>query len=160
MGIVKIGGHGDDDLGDFLAQAHLGVGLELGQDHGGNFRRTELFGLAVHLDFDTGVAVGAGDDLVRHPFEFLLDFIELASHEALDGVNGIAGVGDSLAFSGVADQAFPCFGEGHDGRRGTFAFGVFQNHRFAAFHDGHAGVSGSKINANYFCHIKKQIQEF
>ena len=57
LGVVKISGHGDDGLGDFFAQTHFGVGLEFAQDHGRNFRRAELFGLAVHLDFDGGVAV-------------------------------------------------------------------------------------------------------
>ena len=58
LGIVEISGHGDDGLGDFFAEARFGVGLELGQNHRGNFRRAELLRLAVHFDFDGGVAVG------------------------------------------------------------------------------------------------------
>ena len=59
LGVVKICGNGNDGLGDLLAQAHFGVGLQFGQDHGGNFRRAELFGLAVHFDFYDGIAVCA-----------------------------------------------------------------------------------------------------
>ena len=51
--IVEIGRHGDDRLGDFLAQAHFGVGFQLGQNHRRNFRRAELLGLALHFDFHT-----------------------------------------------------------------------------------------------------------
>ena len=67
--IVEISGDGDDGLGDFFAQAHFGVGLELAQDHRGNFRRAELLGLAFDFDFDHGVAIGAGDDFVGDAFE-------------------------------------------------------------------------------------------
>ncbi len=143
LGIVEVSGHGDDGLGDFFAQAHFGVGLELAQDHGRNFRRAELLGLALHFDFHGGVAVGGAHDLVGDALDFLLHLVELAAHEALDGINGIARVGDGLAFGGIAHQAFAGLGESDDGRGGAFAFGILQNHRLAAFHDRHAGVGGS-----------------
>ena len=152
LGIVEIGGDGDDRLGDLFAQAHFGVGLELGEDHGRNFRRAELLGFAVHLDFHGDVAVGAGDHFVRDALEFLLHFAEFTAHEAFDGIDRVAGVGDGLPLGGVADQAFAGLGEGDHGRCGAFAFRVFQNHRFAAFHDGHARVGGSEINADNLRH--------
>ena len=52
LGVVEIGRNRDDRLRDLLAQAHFGVGLQLGQDHRRNLRRAELLGLAVHFDFD------------------------------------------------------------------------------------------------------------
>ena len=152
LGVVEIGGNGDNGLGDFLAEAHFGIGLELGQDHGGDFRRAELFGFAVHFDFDGGVTIGGLDDLVRDAFDFFLHFLEFAAHEALDGIDGVAGVGDGLALGGVADEALTSLGEGDDGRGGALAFGVFENLGFATFHDGHAGVGRAQINAQYFSH--------
>ena len=137
LGIVEVGGDGDDGLGDFFAQAHFRVGLQFGQNHGGNFRRGELFGLAVHLHLDGGIAVAGAHDFVRHALDFLLHLLEFAAHEALDGIDGVAGVGDGLAFGGIADHALAGLGESDDGRGGAFAFGIFQDNRFAALHDRH-----------------------
>ncbi len=37
-----------------------------------------------------------------------------ATDEALGGKNGVGGVGDGLAFGGLADEAFAAFREGDD----------------------------------------------
>ena len=50
-------------------------------------------------------------------------------------------------------SALAAFGEGDDGGRGARAFGVFEDHGFAAFHDGHTGVGGAEIDAENFCHV-------
>ena len=76
----------------------------------------------------------------------LADLVELAAHEALDRENGVRGVGDRLAFGGLADETLAGLGECDDGRRRARAFGVFENHRVAALHDGHAGVGGAQID--------------
>ena len=91
LGVVEISGDGDDGLGDFLAELRFGVGLELGQDHRGDFRRARTV-LVLPSDFhlDGGVAVRGLDDLVRDALDFLLHLVELAAHEALDGENGVA----------------------------------------------------------------------
>ena len=60
LGVVEVGGHGDDRLADGVAQVRLGGLLELAQDHRRDFRRR--VGLAV--DLDLGRVVGAADDLV------------------------------------------------------------------------------------------------
>ena len=138
--VVEISGNGDDGLRDFFAEARFGVGFQLGKNHRGNFRRRKLLRLAVHFHFHGGVAVGGLHDLVRHAFDFLLHFVKFAAHETLDGINRVARIGDGLALGGVADQALAGFGERHDRRRGALALGIFQHERFAAFHDGHAGV--------------------
>ena len=39
--VVEISGNGDDGLRDFFAEARFGVGLELGENHRGNFRRAK-----------------------------------------------------------------------------------------------------------------------
>ena len=140
LGIVEISGHGDDRLGDLFAEAHFRIGFELGEDHRGDFRRRKLLRLAVHFHFHGGVAVGSLHDLVGDALDFFLHFIEFAAHEALDGINRVARIGDGLALGGFADEAFAGLGEGDDARRGAFALGIFQHQRFAAFHDRHAGV--------------------
>ena len=152
LGVVEIGRDRDDGLGNLLAEAHLGVGLELGQNHRGDLGRTELLGLAVDLDFDVRVPVGPFDDLVRHSLALFLDLGEFASHEALDRINRVPGVRDRLALGGVADHPLAALGKSDDRRRGAPTFGVLEHHRLSALHDGHAGVGGAQINANYFCH--------
>ena len=119
-------------------------------------------GLALHLHFDSRVAIRRFHDLVRHAFEFFLHFVELAAHEALDGVNRIARIGDRLALGGVADQPLAGLCESHHGRRRAPPFRILQNHRLATFHDRHARVRRSQINAYYFCHNKillKRVSE-
>ena len=78
--VVEIGGHRDDGLGDLLAQIGFGRFLQLAENHGGDFRRRVLLAADVHA----GVVSVAGDHFVGNQFHFLADFIEAASHEALD----------------------------------------------------------------------------
>ena len=104
LGVVEIGRHGNDRLGDLLAQPHLRIGLQLAQNHRRDFRRAELLGFAVHFDFHVSIAVRTGNDLVRHPLPLLFHFGELAAHEPLDGINGVPGIGDRLSLGRIPDQ--------------------------------------------------------
>ena len=141
--VVEIGRNRDDRLRDLFAQTRFSVGLELGKNHRGNFLGGELLGFALDFDFHGAIAIGRFHDLVRHALNFFADFIKLAAHETLDGVNRVAGVRNGLTLRRIADDALAGFGKRHDGRRGTFAFGIFEHERFAAVHDGHAGVRGA-----------------
>ncbi len=145
--VVEIRRDGDDRLGDLLAELGFGVGLELGEDQRGDFRRGVRLLLAVDVDFDGRVAVVGVDDLVGNALFLVLDLGELASHEALDGENGVGRVGDRLALGRLADETLAALGEGDDGRRRARAFGVFEDHRLAVFHDGHAGVGRAEVDA-------------
>ena len=120
--------------------------LQLRQDHRGNFRRRKRLVLAADFDFDVRVAIGGLHDLVRHALLLFVHLIELAAHEALDRKNGVLRIGDGLALGGLADETLAGLGERDDGRRRACAFGVFENYRFAALHDGHAGVGGAQID--------------
>jgi hypothetical protein len=62
LGVVEIGGHGDDGLRHVLAEIAFGGFLHLCQDEGGDLRGAVF--LALHLD--PGVAIAAVDDLVGH----------------------------------------------------------------------------------------------
>ena len=63
------------------------------------------------------------------------------------GENGVFGIGRCLAFGRLAHQAFAVLGKGNHRRGGAGAFRIFENHGFAAFHHGHAGVGGAEVDA-------------
>ena len=113
LGVVEVRRHGDDGLGDLLAQIGFGGLLQLPQDHRGDLWRRVL--LAAHLD--PRVAVGRPHDLVGHHLVFLGDLVVLAAHEALDGEDGVLGLVTCLAFGDLADQPLALLGERHDRRR-------------------------------------------
>ena len=95
MRIVEISRNRDDRLGDFFAQAHFGVGFQLGQNHRRNFRRAELLGLAVHFHFDRDIAIGGPHHFVRDALNLLLHLVKLATHEAFDRINRVARIRDA-----------------------------------------------------------------
>ena len=113
LGIGEVGRNGNDCFGDLFAQVALGIGLQLLQDHRGNFLRGVLLAIDVHL------VIGA--------------------HVTLDGRDGLFGVGDSLALSHLAYQTlivFECYNR--RGRAGALAIG--DDDGFAAFHNCYAAV--------------------
>ena len=125
LGIGEVGGNGDDRFGDLLAQIGFCIGLQLLQDHCGDFLRGVLLAVNVHL------VVGA--------------------HVALDGRNGLIGVGDGLALCHLAYQpliVFECYNRGG----GTCALAVGDDDGFAAFHNCYAGIGGTKVDADNLTH--------
>ena len=125
LGIGEVGGNGNDCFGDLFAQVALGIGLQLLQDHRGNFLRGVLLAIDVHL------VIGA--------------------HVTLDGRDGLFGVGDSLALSHLAYQTlivFECYNR--RGRAGALAIG--DDDGFAAFHNCYAGIGGAKVDADDLTH--------
>jgi len=54
LGVVEVGGDGDDSVGDLLAEVSLGGLLHLGQDHGGDFFGGEILLVTTVLDGDGG----------------------------------------------------------------------------------------------------------
>ena len=126
LGIVKVGRHRDDGLGDRLAKIGLGVRFEFLQDQG-----ADLLG-RIALAVNGHAAVTA--------------------HLALDAGDGARRVGDGLALGGFAHQALARFGECHHRRRGALALGIGDHHRFTALDDRGAAVGSAQIDPDHFCH--------
>ena len=147
--VVEVRGDGDDGFGDGAADLLLRVGLQLLEHHRGNF--LGRIGLAV--DVDDRTAVLAAHHLVRDGLLLLGGFGEAAADESLDRRDGVLGVGDRLVLGGLADDAFAVLAEAFDRRRGAVALGVHENSRLIAFHDGHGGVRGAKVDAQDLSHM-------
>ncbi len=102
LGVVEVGGNGDDGLLDLLAEIGFRRLLHLLQDEGGDLRGR--IGLAVGLD--PGVAVRGLDDLVGDELLVLLDHrvVVAAADQALDREDGLFRIGDRLALGRLADE--------------------------------------------------------
>ena len=126
LGVVEVGGHGDDGLGDLLAQVALGGLLHLGQDHGADVLGSVLLAVDVHAVVGT--------------------------HFTLDGNDGAVGVGDGLTLGDLTHQTLAVLGEGYDGGGGAVALGVGDDNGLAAFHHGDAAVGGTQVDTDDLAH--------
>ena len=156
LGVVEVGGHGDDRFGDRLAQIGFGVGLEFGQDHGRNLGRA--VDAAVH--FHPGVVIGGLGDEIGGMLFPAVDFraVEFAAHQAFDGENGAFGVGHGLALGDFAHQPF-LVGKSDHRRGGAAAFGIGDAFGVLALHDVNAGVCGTQVNTDDFGHMCILLRE-
>ena len=150
LGVVEIGGNGDDGLVDLLAEMGFRGLLHLLQDEGGDLRGR--IGLAVGLD--PGVAVAGLDDLVGDELLVLLDHrvVVAAADQALDREEGALGIGHRLALGRLADEALAIIAECDDRRRRPHAFGVLDDFRRLAIHYGDARIRGAEIDPNDLSH--------
>ncbi|EHK58756.1 putative NAD-specific glutamate dehydrogenase [Mesorhizobium alhagi CCNWXJ12-2] len=151
LGVVEIGGNGDDGLRDLLAKIGLGGFLHLLEDHGRDLRRRLLLGAGLY----PGVAIVTLHDLVGDELLVLLGhrIVVAAADEALDRKNGVFGIGHRLALGRLADEALVAVGECDDGGRGARAFSVLDDLCILAVHDGDAGIGRSQIDTDYFSHF-------
>ena len=78
--------------------------------------------------------------------------VETPAHQSLDGVNGVAGIRDHLAFGDLPKQPISLFGKRHDGRcrPATQAIGDDLNRR--SLQNRNARVRRAKINSDDFAH--------
>ena len=93
-------------------------------------------------------------DLVGDELLVLLDHrvVVAPADQALDREDGLFWIGDRLALGRLADEPFAVVGEGDDRRRGAHAFGVLDNFRRLAFHDGDARIGGAEVDADDLAH--------
>ena len=150
LGVVEIGGNGDDGLLDLLPEMGFRRLLHLLQDEGGDLRGR--IGLAVGLD--PGVAVAGLADLVGDELLVLLDHrvVVAAADQALDREDGLFRIGHRLALGRLADQPLAVVGEGDDRGRGAHAFRVLDDSRGLAFHHGDARIGGAEVDADDLGH--------
>ena len=150
LAVVEIGRNGDDRLGDRLAEIGLGGFLHLLQNEGADLRGRVFLAAAL----DPGVAIVAGNDLVRDEIHVLLDHRigEAAPDQALDREERVLGIGHRLALRRLADQALARFGEcDHRGRR-AHALAVLDHLGVLAFHHGDAGIRRAEIDTDDLAH--------
>jgi hypothetical protein len=150
LGIVKVGGHGDHRLGDFLTEIVFRGLLHFLEDLRGNLRR-RLF-LALH--FHPGVTVIGLGDLVGHHFDVLLNhlILETTTDQTLHRVQGVSRIGHRLTLGRLAHEDFIVLGVGDDGRRRARALGVLDNLGFVPFHHSHTAVGGTQVNTDDLTH--------
>src|SRR6266446_387535 len=144
LGVVEVGRHGDDRLAHGLAEVVLGRPLQLLQDLRADLRRAPLLSLDLHH----GVAVVRLDDLERNAPALVGRLLELAAHEALDGVDGVLRIGDRLPAGDLADQDLAVLAEADDGRGEPVALLVLDHLRVAPLHDRDHRVRRAQVDSN------------
>ena len=127
LGVVEVGGHRDDGLGNGVAQVRLGITLELHQRASRDFLRGVL--LAV--------------DVFARP---------RGANVALDRTERAVGVGNRLALGDLANEHFAGFREGDDRRCCATALGVGDDGGVATFKECDHRVGGAEVDADCFSH--------
>ena len=149
LGVVEIGGHGDDSVLDLLGEVRLSDILHLGEDHGGDLLGREGFlAHAGHIDGDVRLAT-LGDDIVREPLGISLHFlvVELAADQSLNDIDGPLRVDVSLIFGGLTNKALLVV-EGNVGRSNSVSLLVRDDLDAAVLENADARVRGSKIDSD------------
>ncbi len=150
LGVVEVGRNGDHRLGHGLAEVSLGGFLHFDQREGGNLLRAVV--LAVRPD--PGVAVGTLDDLVGHHALVLRHdgVVELAPDQALDGEEGVDGVGDGLALGRLADDTFAVVEKSDHRWGGARALGVLDHFRGLPVHDRDTRIGRAEVDTDNLAH--------
>jgi hypothetical protein len=122
LGIVEVGGDGDDRLRHGVAEVRLRVTLELPED----LRRDLLRGPLLPIDVDLPV---------------------VASHVALDRTNGAVRVGDGLTLGHFTDQDLAALGEADHRGGGTGSLSVGDHGGLASLERGDDRVGCPEVDA-------------
>jgi hypothetical protein len=151
LGIIEVGRHGNHGVGDCFTQIFFGGLFHLAENH-----RRDLsggIGLAGHLDH--GIAPRTFNDGKRTDADGLLYFsvLELPADQPFDREQRPGWIGHGLTLGDLTDKAFATVGKRDNRRCCPITLTIFDNLRITAFHDRHAGIGGSQVNANYFSHI-------
>ena len=98
--------------------------------------------------------LAASNDLVRDEAHVLLGHgvFERPADEALDREEGPLGIGDGLAFGGLADEPLAVVRESDDGGGRPRALRILDDLGRRAFHNRDAGIRRAKVDADYFSH--------
>jgi hypothetical protein len=120
--VVEVSGNRDDGFGDRLAEITLGDRFHALEHHARDLGRRVLLA----LDLDPRVAVVVFDHSIRHTRALLLHFGsgKFLSHQALDCVHRVLGIGRRLALGYLPDQPLAPGREGDDRGRGAGTLGI------------------------------------
>ena len=157
LAVVEIGRHGNHCCGYFFAQIGFGGFFHFAQHFGGNLRRRKLFALCFH----PSVAVFGFHDFEGHQIDVFLHFFvfKFVADQAFYRVDGVFRVGNSLAFGRCAHEDFAAVQIGDNGGSGACAFGVFDYFSLAVFGNGQAGIGGTQIDTDNFCHNRLLLRD-
>ena len=99
---------------------------DLGQDHGADLLRGQVFAVDVHP--------------------------VVTAHMALDAGDGAPGICGDLSLGRTAHQTFTVLREGHNAGGGALTLRIGDDHGLAALHHCHTGIGRAEIDADYFAH--------
>src|SRR5690606_21428028 len=125
LGVVEVGGYGDDGIGDGVAQIRLGVPLQLHEDAGRDLLRGVI--LAVDVDGPVG------------------------AHVTLHRADRVIGVGDRLTLGDLTDEDLPVLERDDGGCRAT-ALRVGDDDGVASFENGDDAVRRPQVDSYGFGH--------
>ena len=146
LGVVEVGGDGDDSVVDGTTEVGLSSLPHLGQDHGRDLLGGEFLGLALEFDLDDGLG-SLVDDLEGEMLHIGLDFGigELASNETLSVEDCVGRVHGDLVLCGITDETLGV-GEGNERGGGAVTLVVGDDLDTVITEDTHAGVRGTQID--------------
>lgn len=146
LGVVEVGGDGDDGIVDSAAKIRLRSLSHLGEDHGGDLLRSELLGLTLELDLNDRLTALVGD-LEGEVFHVSLDLRvgELTTNESLCVEDCVGGVHGDLVLRGITDEAL-CVCESNERGCGSVTLVVGNDFDTVITEDTHAGVGGTQID--------------
>jgi hypothetical protein len=124
LGVVEVGGDGDDGVLDGLIKVGLGGLLHLLEDESSDLGGRVLLSTGL----DPGITVGVLDDLVGNMLDITLDLRvgELTSDKTLGGEEGVLGVDNGLTLGSDTDETLTVLGESNDGRSGTGTWNMLE----------------------------------
>jgi len=129
-----------------MAQVAFCSFLELSQHKSRDFRWSVF--LPGNIDFHVvGVTT---NDVVGDSLFFRLHFRVSASHEPLDGIDGVGRVRDGLAFCRVSDECFALVGVSNDAWCGPGPFLVGDHTGLASLHDRNHRVRCPQVDSDDF----------
>jgi hypothetical protein len=151
LGVVEVGGHGDDGLGDLFAEVLLGGALQLLEDLGADLGGVKLLPSPIV----TSAPPPCPDDVVGDAPTIRRRPREAAAHEALDAEDGVLGVGDRLAAGDLADEDARPLRPSRRPRGWCGAFFVGDDLGLAALHDRDDRVGGAEVDADDLAHAHR-----